>query len=67
MAIALEHRPVRGAAGTRDAGSLSHLILERFERIVSAWQRHRAERELEGMSYDQRKDIGYRSSDKSTR
>lgn len=67
MAIALEHRPVRRAAGARDAGSLSHLVREFSARIVSAWQRRRVERELEGMSYDQRKDIGFRSFDKNTR
>lgn len=67
MAIALEHRPVRRAAGTRDTGGFSHLFRESVGRIVSAWQRHRIERELEGMPYDLRKDIGYRSTDKSTR
>jgi uncharacterized protein YjiS (DUF1127 family) len=58
MAIVLEHRPV---------GSLSHLVRQAYERIVSAWQRYRAERELESMSFDQRKDIGFRSSDKIAR
>ena len=67
MAIALEHRPVRRAAGTRDTGSLSHLVQTVSERIVSAWRRYRAERELESMSFDLRKDIGFRSSDKTTR
>ena len=67
MAIALEHRPIRRAAGARDAGSLSHLVREFSTRIISAWQRRRVERELEGLSYDQRKDIGYRSFDKNTR
>lgn len=67
MAIALEHRPIRRATGARDAGSLSHLVREFSARIISAWQRRRVERELEGLSYDQRKDIGYRSFDKNTR
>lgn len=66
MAIALEHRPVRRAVGTPGAGSLSHLVRDVSERIASAWQRYRVERELESMSFDQRKDIGFRSSDKTT-
>ncbi len=67
MAIALEHRPVRRAAGTHDIGSSARLVRDLAARIVSAWQRHRVERELEGLSYDQRKDIGFRSPDKTTR
>lgn len=67
MAIVLEHRPVRRAAGTHDTGSLVHLLRDVSARIVSAWQRYRIERELEGLSYDQRKDIGFRSWDKTTR
>lgn len=67
MAIALEHRPVRRAPSTRDAGSLSHIVREFVERIVSAWQRYRVEREQESMPFDLRKDIGYRSWDKTTR
>ncbi|WP_337184274.1 hypothetical protein [Shinella sp.] len=67
MAIALEHRPVRRALSTRDAGSLAHLLRDIVGRIVSAWQRHRAERELESMSYDLRKDIGFREADRTTR
>lgn len=67
MAIALEHRPVRRAAGTRDTGTLAHLLHDVSARIVSAWQRYRVQRELEGLSYDQRKDIGFRSWDKTTR
>ena len=67
MAIALEHRPIRRAAGTRDAGSLSHLVQTVSERITSAWQRYRTERELESMPFDLRKDIGFRSSNKTTR
>lgn len=67
MAIALEHRPVRRASGTRHTGSLSHSLRDAFERIVSAWRRYRTERELEGLSFDQRKDIGFRSWDKTTR
>jgi uncharacterized protein YjiS (DUF1127 family) len=67
MAIALEHRPVRRASGTRHTGSLSHPFRDAFERIVSAWRRYRTERELEGLSFDQRKDIGFRSWDKTTR
>ncbi|WP_411036625.1 hypothetical protein [Shinella sp. BYT-45] len=67
MAIALEHRPVRHAAGSRGTGSPSRLLHHVFGRIVSAWRRHRAEREIEGMSYDLRKDIGFRSWDKTTR
>ncbi|GEM_PF-3461907 len=64
MAIALDHRPVRRAAG---AGTLSHLVRELSERIVYAWQRYRVERELESMPFDLRKDIGFRSSNKTTR
>ena len=67
MAIAVDHRSVRRAAGTRHSGTLSYLVRDVSERIVSAWQRHRAERELESMSFDQRKDIGFRASDKITR
>ena len=67
MAIALEHRPVRRASSTRHAGSPSHLLYDVFDRIVSAWRRYRVERELEGLSFDQRKDIGFRSWDKNTR
>ena len=63
MAIALEHRPVRRAA----AGSFTRLVQDGLARIASAWRRYRAERELEGLSYDQRKDIGFRSWDKTTR
>jgi uncharacterized protein YjiS (DUF1127 family) len=63
MAIAFVHRPARRALRTRDAGSLSHL----FRGLVSAWRSYRAERELESMSYDMRKDIGFRSSDRNTR
>ncbi len=59
MAIALDHRPVRRAAGTPEVGSLSHLL--------RAWQRYRVERELESMPFDLRKDIGFRSSNKTTR
>ena len=67
MAIALEHRPVRRAAGTRDSGSLSHSLRELSLRIASAWRRYRVEREIESLSYDQRKDIGFRSFDKTMR
>ena len=67
MAIALEHRPVRRASGARHTGTPSRPLREAFERIVSAWRRYRTERELEGLSFDQRKDIGFRSWDKTTR
>ncbi|UDF29055.1 UNVERIFIED_ORG: hypothetical protein LHK14_16265 [Roseateles sp. XES5] len=67
MAIALEHRPVRRAASTRDAGGLSHILREVSLRIAAAWRRYRVEREIESLSYDQRKDIGFRSFDKTTR
>ena len=67
MAIALDHRPVRRASATRHAGALSHPLRDGFERIVSAWRRYRNERALEGLSFDQRKDIGFRSWDKTTR
>jgi hypothetical protein len=67
MAIALEHRPVRRASSTPYTGSFAHLFHDVFGRAVSAWQRYRIERELEGLSFDQRKDIGFRSSDKTTR
>ena len=62
MAIALQHRPTR-----RAAGSLSHLVHDLSLRIASAWRRYRVERELESLSYDQRKDIGFRSWDKTIR
>jgi len=61
MAIVLEHSPARRSA------DLTTLVRETCARIVSAWQRHRAEREFEGLSFDLRKDIGFRSQDKSTR
>ncbi len=61
MAIALQHSPVRRSAG------LTTLVRETLARIVSAWQRRRAERELEGMPFDLRKDIGFRSREKSAR
>ena len=64
MAIALEHRPVRRAAG---AAGLTRLVQATVARIVSAWRRYRAQREIEGLSYDQRKDIGFRAWDKTTR
>lgn len=64
MAIALEHRPARRAQST---GGPSHLLREFVERIASAWQRHRIEREQESMPFDLRKDIGFRSWDKTTR
>jgi hypothetical protein len=67
MAIALEHRPLRRAPGIRHAGTPSHPARDFFGRIVSAWRRYRVERELEGLSFDQRKDIGFRSWDKTTR
>ncbi len=67
MAMALQHRPVRRAAGTPDTGSLIHPLRALSARIAAAWRRYRVERELEGLSYDQRKDIGFRSSDKPTR
>lgn len=67
MAIALEHRPVRRAAGAQETGSLTHHVQSVFARIASAWQRYRVQRELEGLSYDQRKDIGFRAWDKTTR
>ena len=67
MAIALEHRPVRRALSTRDSGSLIRLLRDVAERVVSAWQRHRTERELESMPYDLRKDIGFRAADRTTR
>ena len=64
MAIALEHRPVRRAA---PAGSFTRLVQDGIARIASAWRRYRVQRELEGLSYDQRKDIGFRAWDKTTR
>lgn len=67
MAIAFEHRPARRASSTHASGSLSHFVRDISERISSAWQRYRVERELEGMPYDLRKDIGFRSSVKTTR
>ena len=67
MAIALEHRPARRASSTPLAGSLYHAARDIAERIAFAWQRRRVERELEGMSFDLRKDIGFRSWDKTTR
>lgn len=67
MAIALEHRPVQRALSTRDSGSLIRLLRDVAERVVSAWQHHRAERELESMPYDLRKDIGFRAADRTTR
>ena len=67
MALALEHRAVRRASITRHADSPPHRLYDIFDRIVSAWRRYRVERELEGLSFDQRKDIGFRSWDKTTR
>ena len=61
MAIALQHNQLRRTVGP------SALVRETFARIVCAWQRRRAERELEGMPFDLRKDIGFRSREKSTR
>lgn len=65
MAIALQHSPVRCAAGSREAGPLVRLLQGLPARTVRAWRRRRAARELEGLSYDQRKDIGFRSSDRA--
>lgn len=67
MAIVFEHRPARRAASTRNSGSLSHLVRGVSARIAAAWQRYRVERELESMPFDLRKDIGFRSSNKTTR
>lgn len=67
MAIALEHRPARRASGAQVSGSLVHLLRTVPGRLVSAWRRHRVERELESLPFDLRKDIGFRAWDKTTR
>ena len=67
MAIVSEYRPLPRAHSARDAGSLSLLFRGLSERAAAAWQRYRVQREVESMSYDQRKDIGFRSADKITR
>ena len=61
MAMAFEHRTARRAQSTRGP------VRTVFARIASAVRRYRVERELEGMSFDLRKDIGFRSSDITTR
>lgn len=67
MAIAFEHHPDRHAAGSRSAGGFTRLLNGLSSRALSAWRAYRVERELESMSYDQRKDIGFRSLDNATR
>ncbi len=61
MAIASAYRPLRG----RHPVSAAALPLLRglSGRIAAAWRNHRALRELESLSYDMRKDIGFRSTD----
>jgi hypothetical protein len=63
--IAYEQHPVRGVHAPRHATSLPLRSLAR--RIVAAWQLHRAERELEGLPFDIRKDIGFRAAERTTR
>lgn len=67
MAIALEYRRGRGARRSRHAGSLPLTLRGLSGRIASAWRNYRAERELENLPLDLRKDIGYRSADTNRR
>ncbi len=55
--FSLEH-----TSGPRHSSFASSLIGLRT-RAVASWQRHRAERALEGLSYDTLKDIGFPSVD----
>lgn len=45
--------------------SFGHAVLERMTglqtRVIEAWARHKAERALEGLSYEALKDIGFPS------
>lgn len=59
MTIVFEHHPHRG---------LRPALLSRVAgRVYSAWQNHRAAREMESLPYAMRKDIGFRSTDTRTR
>ena len=62
MAIAFSHRPLRGRHPASGTGALP-LLRGLSGRIAAAWRNHRALRELESLSYDMRKDIGFRSTD----
>jgi uncharacterized protein YjiS (DUF1127 family) len=42
--------------------SLFQTVLALRARMVGAWQQHRRERALEGLSYDMLKDIGFPSA-----
>ena len=44
-------------------GSLGTFLVGLSTSAVASWQRHRAERVLEGLSYDTLKDIGFPSAD----
>ena len=57
MAYIFEHRPVR----------LTHILRDAPAQIARAWRRHRTERILEGLSHDQRKDIGFPTLDRPAR
>lgn len=62
MAIAFTHRPSRGRQAARGP-TVAPLWRGLSGRLADAWRKHRALRELEGLSYDIQKDIGFRSTD----
>lgn len=65
MAIATFHRPARLTFGALHAGGVAHLVRNVSQRLLALWRRRRVERELEGMPFALRKDIGFRAWDKN--
>ncbi len=55
--FSLEHSPQTGRSSVVSA------IVSLRSRAVASWKRYRTERELEGLSYDALKDIGFPSAD----
>jgi uncharacterized protein YjiS (DUF1127 family) len=55
--FSLEHSPQTGRSSVVSA------IFSLRSRAVASWKRYRTERELEGLSYDALKDIGFPSAD----
>ncbi|WP_438747743.1 hypothetical protein [Pararhizobium sp. O133] len=52
-----EHSPQAGHP------SVTSALVSLRSRAVASWKRYRTERELEGLSYDTLKDIGFPSAD----
>lgn len=62
MATVFDYRPIRGFRRSR-----APLLRGLSGRIAAAWQSRRALRELESLSYDLRKDIGFPPTDTHAR